>query len=43
VGRKLLTASLALGPIVIALHYFSDLGDVPEFVLAALALIPPRG
>ena len=39
-GRKLLWASLALGPLVIALHYLAHLGDVAEFVLAALALIP---
>lgn len=39
-GRKLLFGSLALGPLVVALHYLAGLGDVPEFVLAAIALIP---
>jgi Ca2+:H+ antiporter len=39
-GRLLLFATLALAPVVIALHYVADLGDTPEFVLAALALIP---
>ena len=36
----MLWASLALGPTVIFLHYASDIGDVGEFVLAAIALIP---
>jgi len=40
VARKLLWGSLVLGPIVIALHYLTDLGDVAEFVLAAIALVP---
>lgn len=39
-ARKLLFASLALGPLVVALHFLTDLGDVPEFVLAAFALVP---
>ena len=38
--RRLLWASLALGPVVILLHYFTDIGDVAEFVLASIALIP---
>lgn len=38
--RKLLLAGLALGPVVIALSYFTDLGETAVFVLAALALIP---
>jgi Ca2+:H+ antiporter len=40
VGRRLLWASLVLGPLVVALHYRTDIGDVGEFVLAAIALIP---
>ena len=39
-GRRLLWASLVLGPLVILLHYVSDIGDVSEFLLAAVALIP---
>ena len=38
--RKLLFATLALAPLTIALHYFADLSETTEFVLAALALIP---
>jgi Ca2+:H+ antiporter len=38
--RGFLWASLALGPIVILLHYFADIGDTPEFVLASIALVP---
>ena len=38
--RRILTAALALGPIVILLHYATDIGEVAEFALAALALIP---
>ncbi len=38
--RRLLFSTLALAPIVIALHYLADLGATTEFVLAALALIP---
>ena len=38
--RKILTAALALGPLVILLHYAADLDEVLEFVLAAIALIP---
>jgi Ca2+:H+ antiporter len=40
VGRRLLWASLALGPIVIVLHYVGDIGDIAEFVLSAIALVP---
>jgi Ca2+:H+ antiporter len=40
VARRLLTAALALGPIVILLHYVADIGEESEFALAALALIP---
>ena len=38
--RRLLFASLALGPITIALHYLADLPETTEFVLAALSLVP---
>ena len=38
--RKILFATLALAPLTIALHYFADLPETTEFVLAALALIP---
>jgi Ca2+:H+ antiporter len=40
VVRRILFASLALGPIVILLSYATDLGDTALFVLAALALVP---
>jgi Ca2+:H+ antiporter len=40
VARRLLTAALALGPIVILLHYVADIDEEAEFALAALALIP---
>jgi Ca2+:H+ antiporter len=40
VVRRALFLSLALAPIVIALHYVADIGDVPEFALSAIALIP---
>jgi Ca2+:H+ antiporter len=40
VARRLLTAALALGPIVILLHYFADIGEEAEFALSAMALIP---
>src|SRR5436190_21824956 len=38
--RRILFAGLALGPVVIALHYFTNLGDTALFVLSAAALIP---
>ena len=38
--RRILLAGLALGPVVIVLHFVTDLGDTALFVLAALALIP---
>lgn len=38
--RRVLFACLALGPIVILLHYVADLDETAEFVIAALALIP---
>jgi Ca2+:H+ antiporter len=40
VARRVLWWSLALAPLTILLHYFADLGDTTEFVLAAAALIP---
>jgi Ca2+:H+ antiporter len=40
VVRRLLFASLALAPITIALHYVAHLGDVADFALAAIALVP---
>jgi Ca2+:H+ antiporter len=40
VARRVLWWSLALAPLTILLHYFADLGDTAEFVLAAAALIP---
>ena len=38
--RRLLFALLALGPLVIVLDKFTEVGDIALFVLAALALIP---
>ncbi len=38
--RRLLLTGLILGPVVIALHYLTDVGDSALFVLAAVALIP---
>jgi Ca2+:H+ antiporter len=38
--RRILFALLALGPIVIILSAFTDVGEMTLFVLAALALIP---
>ena len=38
--RRLLFCSLALAPLAILLHYVADLGDMADFVLAAVALIP---
>jgi Ca2+:H+ antiporter len=40
VARKILWASLALAPIVVAAEFALHVGDVTLFVLAALALIP---
>jgi Ca2+:H+ antiporter len=40
VVRRILYALLALGPIVVALDSFTDVGDNTLFVLSALALIP---
>ncbi len=39
-ARRILTAALALGPLVILIHYAADIGEEAEFALAALALIP---
>jgi Ca2+:H+ antiporter len=38
--RKTLFSLLALGPLVVVLHYAANLGSTTEFVLAAAALIP---
>jgi Ca2+:H+ antiporter len=40
VVRRVLFAGLALGPIVIVLHYVADVDETAEFVAAAIALIP---
>jgi Ca2+:H+ antiporter len=40
VARRILWGSLALAPATIFVHYVLEVGDVAEFVLAALALIP---
>jgi Ca2+:H+ antiporter len=40
VFRKILFTSLALGPVVVVLSYFTDIDDTTLFVLAALALVP---
>ena len=38
--RRILTASLGLAPITIALHFLAHPGSTVDFVLAALSLIP---
>ena len=38
--RKILAGSLALGPLVILLHYAADIDEVAKVGLAAIALIP---
>src|SRR5436190_17023712 len=38
--RRILLAGLALGPVVIALHYFTNVGDTALFALAAAGLVP---
>lgn len=38
--RKVLFGTLALAPLVVALHYLADLPETTEFVLSAAALIP---
>jgi Ca2+:H+ antiporter len=38
--KRILTAGLALSPVVIALHFGTDLSETVLFVLAAAALIP---
>jgi Ca2+:H+ antiporter len=40
VTRKVLFGTVALAPLVIALHYLADLPETAEFVLSAAALIP---
>jgi Ca2+:H+ antiporter len=39
-ARRILWGSLALAPVTLALHFFADIGETAEFVLAAAALIP---
>jgi Ca2+:H+ antiporter len=39
-ARRILWATLALAPVTLALHFFADIGETPEFILAAAALIP---
>ena len=39
-ARRVLWGSLSLAPLTILLHYFADLGDTADFVLAAAALVP---
>ena len=38
--RRILFAGLALGPLVVALHYLTALSDTALFVISAVALIP---
>jgi Ca2+:H+ antiporter len=38
--RRILFAGLALGPLVVALHYLTELSDTALFVISAVALIP---
>jgi Ca2+:H+ antiporter len=38
--RRILFAGLALGPIVVALHFLTHIGDTALFILSAAALIP---
>jgi Ca2+:H+ antiporter len=40
VARRVLWGSLSLAPLTILLHYFADLGDTADFVLAAASLVP---
>jgi Ca2+:H+ antiporter len=40
VVRRFLFGSLVLAPLAIVLHYAAGLGDVADFVLAAVALVP---
>ena len=39
-ARRILWASLALAPVTLALHFFADIGETAEFILASAALIP---
>ncbi len=39
-SRRLLWASLGLAPLTIVLHFAASAGDVADFVLAAIALVP---
>ncbi len=38
--RRILFGTLALAPLVVVLHYATDLPETAEFVLAAVALVP---
>jgi Ca2+:H+ antiporter len=38
--RRILFSLLGLAPLVVALHYLTDIGGVAEFTVAALALVP---
>ncbi len=38
--RRVLLAGLALGPLVVVLHYVTDLDETAEFALSAIALVP---
>jgi Ca2+:H+ antiporter len=40
VARRILTASLGLAPLTIAIHFFLHPGATVDFVLAALSLVP---
>jgi Ca2+:H+ antiporter len=40
VARRLLWASLAIAPLAILLHYVADIGDLGDFVIASIALVP---
>jgi Ca2+:H+ antiporter len=39
-ARRILWASLVLAPVTLALHFFADIGETAEFILASAALIP---
>jgi Ca2+:H+ antiporter len=39
-ARRILWASLVLAPVTLVLHFFADIGETAEFVLAAAALVP---
>jgi Ca2+:H+ antiporter len=39
-ARRILWALLALAPVTLVLHFFADIGETPEFILASAALVP---